>query len=90
MTIMEKLLTREEAAEWLGIRPQTLAAWATTRRHLPFVKIGDKVVRYRRSDLEAYLAKQTVKPPELGGHVREKCNAYQQEKTEQELTRPLE
>ncbi|MFO0868447.1 MAG: hypothetical protein U0935_05820 [Pirellulales bacterium] len=35
-----ELLTREQAAEYLGIKPQALAVWATTRRYdLPFIKV---------------------------------------------------
>ncbi len=50
-------LSRDEAAEYLGgLRPQTLASWAVSGRHdLPFVKIG-KLVRYRRDDLDSWLA----------------------------------
>lgn len=54
------LLTREQAAEYLGIKPQTLAVWALTQRYnLPMVKVG-RCVRYRRSDLEAFLERRTV------------------------------
>lgn len=56
MTTTTKLLTREEAAEYLGIRPQTLAKWAMTKKHkLPFVRVG-KLVRYRIEDLEKFIA----------------------------------
>ncbi len=35
------LLSREEAAAFLGLKPQTLSVWATTHRYnLPFLKIG--------------------------------------------------
>ena len=55
------LLTREQAAEYLGIAPQTLAVWATTKRYnLPFIKVG-RCVRYRRSDLDRFLEQQTVR-----------------------------
>lgn len=56
----QRLLTREQAAEYLGVRPQTLALWATTGRYaLPMVKMG-RSVRYRISDLEAFIASRTV------------------------------
>ena len=55
-----ELLTREQAAEYIGIRPQTLAVWALTQRYgLPLVKVG-RLVRYRRSDLDAFLERRTV------------------------------
>lgn len=58
----EKLLTRREAAEYLGVRPETLAVWYCTGRYrLPVVKVG-RAVRYRLGDLEAWLASRTVVP----------------------------
>ena len=60
MIVQEKqLLTRKEAAEFLGLRYQTLAAWAMTGKHLPVVRVG-RSVRYKRSDLEAFVERQTV------------------------------
>ncbi len=54
------LLTREQAAEHLGIRPQTLAVWHTTGRYrLPVIKVG-RCVRYRRVDLDAFLDRRTI------------------------------
>lgn len=49
------LLTRNEAAQYLGIKPQTLAVWFSTQRYpLPVVKVG-RCAKYRRSDLEAFV-----------------------------------
>ena len=54
------LFTREEAATYLGIKPQTLALWACTKRYdLPFVKVG-RAVRYRLADLDAFIESRTV------------------------------
>ena len=54
------LRTREQAAAFLGVRPQTLASWATSGRYsLPFVKIG-RSVRYRQCDLERWVADRTM------------------------------
>ncbi|WP_449412096.1 helix-turn-helix domain-containing protein [Pandoraea soli] len=50
-----KLLSRSDAATFLGIQPQTLAVWACNQRYsLPFVKIGRRVM-YRIADLEAFV-----------------------------------
>jgi excisionase family DNA binding protein len=58
--VLPKLLTRKEAAEVLGVRPETLAVWHCTRRYkLPLVKVG-RSCRYRLADLEAWLATRTV------------------------------
>ena len=55
-----KLLTEAEAADYLGVKPQTLCAWRCTRRYnLRFIKVG-RLVRYRFEDLEAFLAERTV------------------------------
>lgn len=50
-----KKLTRSEAADHLGVNPQTLANWAHTGRvKIPFYKVGRKVI-YFKADLDAYL-----------------------------------
>jgi len=56
----DRLLSRTEAAEYLGVAPQTLAAWAHHARYpLTFVKVG-RLAKYRASDLEAFIASRTV------------------------------
>ena len=55
-----RLLTRAEAAEFLGVKPQTLAIWATTGRYgLPLIKVG-RLAKYRLSDLECFLDQRTI------------------------------
>lgn len=54
-----KLLTRKEAAEYLGLSEGTLAVWKTTKRYpLPLIKVG-RSVRYRQSDLDKFLDDMT-------------------------------
>jgi excisionase family DNA binding protein len=54
------LLTRQQAAEFLRVKTQTLAAWKTNQRyHLPVVKVGS-LVRYKLADLEKFLTERTV------------------------------
>lgn len=54
------LLTRREAAAYLGVTPETLAVWASTRRYpLRFIKIG-RLSKYRKSDLDAFINSRTV------------------------------
>jgi excisionase family DNA binding protein len=56
----KELLTRDEAAEYLSIKPQTLAVWASNKRYtLPYIKVGS-LVRYRQRDLDQFLKRQTV------------------------------
>ena len=53
--ITRDLLSEQEAAQILDTAPGTLSVWRSTGRYnLPFVKVGRKV-RYRRSDLVAWL-----------------------------------
>ena len=45
--VRSELLSRREAAAYLGVAEQTLAVWKCTKRYdLPYVKIG-KLVKYR-------------------------------------------
>jgi excisionase family DNA binding protein len=53
------LLDEAQAAEILTVAKGTLGVWRSTGRYgLPFVKVGRRV-RYRRSDLLAWLEKRT-------------------------------
>jgi excisionase family DNA binding protein len=61
MIIMKKpnYLSRKEAADYLNIKPQTLAVWASVRRYnLPFLKIGRKVY-YLKEHLDEFLRSRT-------------------------------
>jgi predicted site-specific integrase-resolvase len=54
------LLSREEAAGYLGVNPRTLANWSCTGRYaLPVVKIG-RLAKYRRRDLDRFIVARTV------------------------------
>jgi excisionase family DNA binding protein len=46
------LLNVEQAAEFLGLKPSTIRSWIV-RRRISYVKLGDRAVRIRLSDLEA-------------------------------------
>jgi excisionase family DNA binding protein len=55
-----EFLSTLEAAEYVGTRPHTLEVWRASGRYkIPFVKVG-RLVRYRRADLDAWLASRTV------------------------------
>ena len=55
-----ELLTADQAAEYIGVKPQTLAVWRTTGRYaLAFLKVG-RLVKYRREVLDAFLSRRTV------------------------------
>ena len=64
---MEKLLTREQAADVLGLSPATLAAWHSRGPHiLPAVKLN-RAIRYRMTDLQQLIASRLTGP--IGGQV---------------------
>jgi excisionase family DNA binding protein len=49
------LMTTEQAAAYLGIKPNTLVTWrSTNRQKLVYAKVGGQV-RYRRQDLDAFI-----------------------------------
>ncbi|HDL6507908.1 TPA: helix-turn-helix domain-containing protein [Yersinia enterocolitica] len=57
MEFIKSRLTRKEAADYIGVSPQTLANWACTgRESIPFYKIGKKKVIYHKVDLDTYLS----------------------------------
>lgn len=57
----EDLLTQDEAAMELGVKPNTLANWRCTKRtEIPFIRLGKRSIRYRWGDVQAYLEKCRV------------------------------
>jgi excisionase family DNA binding protein len=52
-------LTREQAAAYIGVKPNTLAVWSLTGRYnLRFTKLG-RFVRYRKSDLDEFIERRS-------------------------------
>jgi excisionase family DNA binding protein len=55
-----RFLTRKEAAEFLGVKEQTLNTWKWAGRHnLPCIKVG-RSIRYDINDLEKWLQSRKV------------------------------
>lgn len=52
----ERLLTTEEAAAFLGTSPRTLECWRYVGGGPVYNKVGKRLVRYRESDLSAFIA----------------------------------
>ncbi|MCR5563816.1 MAG: helix-turn-helix domain-containing protein [Desulfovibrio sp.] len=57
------LITEKQASEATGINLKTLRKWRYFNIHLPYIKIG-RSVRYRLSDIRAYIDKMTIQPRE--------------------------
>lgn len=59
-SIESELLSRKEAAKYLGVTEHTLAVWKCTKRYaLPVVKIG-RLVKYKKSDLDYFIMSKTL------------------------------
>jgi hypothetical protein len=59
LTTVIELLDENSAAAMLDVSPGTLSVWRSTGRYgVPFLKVG-RNVRYRRSDLLAWLDGRT-------------------------------
>lgn len=54
---MERLMTRKQAAEYLGFAPQTLNRYAWLGKGPRFKKLG-RLVRYTLDDLEAWIKEE--------------------------------
>lgn len=58
----QRLLTPEEAANILGVHPNTLNVWRATKRYnLPYIKSG-RLVRYRLSDVMKFIESRLQLP----------------------------
>ncbi|MGZ8927660.1 MAG: helix-turn-helix domain-containing protein [Methylobacter sp.] len=54
------LLTTKQAAEYLGVTVGTLEVWRCTKRYnIQFIRVG-RLVKYRKSALDAFLEARTV------------------------------
>jgi hypothetical protein len=59
----EILFDTIEAGQLLKVPPRVLEAWRYRHTGPPFIRINHSRVRYRKSDLLAWLEKLTVTPP---------------------------
>lgn len=55
----DSLLTTTEAATLLGVSKYYLERDRWVGAQIPFVRVGTRLVRYRREDLERYIRDQT-------------------------------
>jgi len=57
----EDRLNNDASAKYIGAEPHTLEVWRSTGRYdIPYVKVGSRVF-YRKSDLDAFLERRTVR-----------------------------
>ncbi len=54
------LMTTEQAAEFLGLQPCTLADWRWQRKGPPWIPVSRGCVRYDQATLQRWLTERTV------------------------------
>ena len=59
---MKKYADERAVANMTGISVQTLRNWRHTRQGFPYVKIGQRAVRYDLEEVEAYMERNKVSP----------------------------
>jgi len=65
---MDKLLTKQELVDWLGMRLSTFNTWIMQWR-IPYIKLaGGNLVRFKLSQIEVWLAESGVEP------LHQKCS----------------
>jgi excisionase family DNA binding protein len=57
--VMSKLLTIDEASEYLGISKLTLYGWVSARK-VGFIKVG-RLVKFKQEHLDRWIDQHTVK-----------------------------
>lgn len=57
----DRLMHTEEVAERLGVSINTLAMWRWKRIHLPYSRMGRRII-YRESDVDALIEQGRVEP----------------------------
>ena len=57
---ISEILNNEQAASYIQVKPSTLNNWRVAGSGPPFCKIGS-AVRYRRADVDAWLASKVIK-----------------------------
>jgi len=56
-----EILTTKQAAEYICVAEAILTTWRCTKAvRVPFIKISGKCVRYRKSDLDAFIESNVV------------------------------
>lgn len=59
-------LTAAQAAEFLGIKPTTLANWRMSNKGPEYMRIG-RMIRYRYNDVAAFRDKYLIDPEDSVG-----------------------
>ena len=66
----DELLDAKEAAAFLKVKVRTLWEWRRLGK-IPFVKVGPKCYRYKRSDLREFVSQRSKQLPTLERRAKE-------------------
>ena len=59
----QELMTRNDAADYLGVTKDTLAQMASRGIGPQFAKLSGRIVRYRRTDIDAWVEEKLTNTP---------------------------
>jgi excisionase family DNA binding protein len=62
MTDVLQALTPRQAARYLGVSDATLRLWRSGGKGPKYFRAGEKLVRYRRADLDAWIEARLCTP----------------------------
>lgn len=62
---MNQLLTTEQAAKYVGVRPKQMQGWRHDKTGPRFIRLNSKTVRYRMTDLDEWVKSKQVNPQEI-------------------------
>jgi predicted DNA-binding transcriptional regulator AlpA len=57
-----QLLTTQQVADMLGVKPSTLRAWRCAKTGPPFIRITAQSVKYAAEDIDRFLAERRITP----------------------------
>lgn len=58
---VSKLMNVYQAAEYLGCSPQVIWLWKA-QGNIPFTRVGARLIRFNKDDLDAWIEKRTTRP----------------------------
>ena len=62
MSEQQNALTEREAARYVGVSPAALRLWRSEGRGPRFFRAGEKLIRYRRVDLDFWIEARLSQP----------------------------
>ena len=60
----QRWMTQEQCADYTGISIQQLSIWRMKKEGMPFVRVGPRMVRYDRLEVDRFMASFSV---DVGG-----------------------